>query len=60
MHVKEMVKRIRSGEWNSVDLCEESVRRILENDQAGRKLNAVALLSPDWKEHALERDRRRA
>ncbi len=60
MHVKETAEKIREGRMSSLVLCEESVQRILENDQAGRKLNAVAALCPDWKEQALTRDRERS
>ena len=50
MTVREQAEQIKAGMRTSVSLCEECVRRIQENDQAGRKLNAVSALAPDWRE----------
>lgn len=35
MHIQETVQQIRSGALSSVELCEESIRRILADDQNG-------------------------
>ncbi|MBR2761479.1 MAG: hypothetical protein IKD66_09940 [Solobacterium sp.] len=56
MNAAEKSELIRRGELSSLALCEECVSRIAENDQAGRELNAVACLCPDWREQAKARD----
>ncbi len=56
MTVREQAEQIKAGARTSVSLCEESVRRIQENDQAGRRLNAVSALAPDWRKQAEELD----
>lgn len=52
MHIQELVRQIKAGTLSSTQLCEESIRRITEHDQNGRKLNAVSLISPFWREEA--------
>ncbi|MCR5795915.1 MAG: hypothetical protein K6G61_11285 [Solobacterium sp.] len=47
MKIRELSAQIEAGNLSCVQLAQVCLKRIEENDRAGRKLNSVALIDPD-------------
>ena len=47
MKISEISARIEAGKLTCVQLAQACLKRIGENDKAGKKLNAVAVICPD-------------